>query len=556
VFDQSNSPSPPTADKLPRPSAPSTDPLARVETGWWIVESFAIVLLCFAIAGWPAPGVNEAHYWGKAKHAWDPTWCPRDIFLTSPDAHLFYTFTWGSLTRVMPLPHAAWLGRGLGWLAIAVAWTYFVAGFAPRRGAALFGAAIWFTAVHYGQLGGEWIVGGTEAKVPAYACVLVALGCAVRDRWRAVWPWLGLASAFHVLVGGWTTLVLLASGFWWSDFRAAPWPFIDRLLGGGALALLGLIPALLLSIGAAPGDAQAAAEIYVFHRLPHHLWALSFSLDRFLSFSALLILTYGFGALSRCGQRLRVPRALAFGGLALTLIGLLLSAMASWAPTFSSQLLRLYLFRLADVSVPLLCGAIFACWYAYGLDSSIRTISLCGGLVAATAGLGLVSWDAISWEVPPACRQSLLALTPDVERAEGAAVWRDWVNVCEWIKEHTPSDELLLTPRHQQTFKWYAGRSEVANWKDIPQDASGLVAWQQRLRDIYPARLGGTRVSIRFAELKRLAREYGVRWLVADRRLLPELPLVRIYPTGSEQNAHFAVYRLPSHESAEQSPAP
>jgi hypothetical protein len=526
---------------------------APITWRWWIVECGAIVALCFAIAGWMAPGVNEAHYWGKAKHAWDPTWCSRDLFLSSAEAHWFYEVTWGSLTRLVSLPAAAWIGRFLGWTAIAIGWTYLIFGLAPRRGAALFSAAIWFAAVQYGHLGGEWVIGGTEAKVPAYSCVLLGLGAAVRGQRAWVWPWLGLASAFHVLVGGWTTLILGLSGQWWTAFRVQPLRLVAGLICGLAFASFGLLPAILLTFGAPRELVQRAAEIYTYERLPHHLWARTFSGERFASFACMIVVTYGIGYLSGSREHLRILRALAAGSLILAGLGMLISVMAPAAPGLSAQLLRLYLFRMADISVPMLCAASFACWFADGRLTPVRSLCLSLALIASSIGLGLVSWDAIRWNVPPACRQSLLALTPGISREQGEIVWQDWVNVCRWIEQHTDPDELLLTPRHQQTFKWYSNRGEVVNWKDMPQDAESLVAWQERLEDIYPARIGGTRVSIRFEELRRLARRYGVRLLVADRRLVPEYPLVRVYPTGTEQNTHFAVYRLPR---LEDEPAP
>jgi hypothetical protein len=35
------------------------------------------------------------------------------------------------------------------------------------------------------------------------------------------------------------------------------------------------------------------------------------------------------------------------------------------------------------------------------------------------------------------------------------------------------------------TFHWDTGRNEVASWKNVPQDAVDLVAWWQRMQDLY-----------------------------------------------------------------------
>ena len=70
-------------------------------------EIMLIFLLFFLYAGWPPPDVNEAHYVAKAKHYWQPDWCPTDHFLASADAHLVFYWTFGWLTRLAPLASVA-----------------------------------------------------------------------------------------------------------------------------------------------------------------------------------------------------------------------------------------------------------------------------------------------------------------------------------------------------------------------------------------------------------------------------------------------------------------
>ena len=122
----------------------------------------------------------------------------------------------------------------------------------------------------------------------------------------------------------------------------------------------------------------------------------------------------------------------------------------------------------------------------------------------------------------------------------------DWIAVCNWAKLSTPDDEVFLTPRHQQTFKWYSDRSEVVNWKDVPQDAASLIEWKKRFLEIYPVSLGGIRVTINYRSLRDFRRRYNVRYMIVDRRVVGEsLPLLRIYPTDSHDNVNYAVYELP-----------
>ena len=76
---------------------------------------------------------------------------------------------------------------------------------------------------------------------------------------------------------------------------------------------------------------------------------------------------------------------------------------------------------------------------------------------------------------------------PRQPRADKLRNYDDWVDVCRWVSdpEHTPPDARFLIPRTAFTFKWYAGRGEVVNWKETPQDAASLVLWWKRIQDIY-----------------------------------------------------------------------
>jgi hypothetical protein len=120
--------------------------------------------------------------------------------------------------------------------------------------------------------------------------------------------------------------------------------------------------------------------------------------------------------------------------------------------------------------------------------------------------------------------------------------------MCAWVQRNTPPNAIFLTPRGQQTFKWYAGRSEVAVWKDIPQDASAIVAWWHRIRDCYPPqsrRFGWPRQPEQL--LQKLAAKYGFEYVVVDRTAYPApLSFPRVYPPPDQlEQPIFEVYRVP-----------
>jgi hypothetical protein len=67
--------------------------------GLWSTLFIAGLFSAVSLLSSPFPGVNEPHYLAKARSFVDPTWCARDFFLTSANAH--YCFFWlvGQLTQ-------------------------------------------------------------------------------------------------------------------------------------------------------------------------------------------------------------------------------------------------------------------------------------------------------------------------------------------------------------------------------------------------------------------------------------------------------------------------
>ena len=113
----------------------------------------------------------------------------------------------------------------------------------------------------------------------------------------------GVGSAFHVLVGGWAVLASLVvwaldslckrrndenvsrfKSFWRNIYKGLP-----GLFAGGAISLLGLVPALRLDMGATPAEIARAHQIYVFERLSHHLVASSLPWTFLTRFAGLVL---------------------------------------------------------------------------------------------------------------------------------------------------------------------------------------------------------------------------------------------------------------------------
>ena len=519
-------------------------------------------MLFFVYAGDPPPMVNEAHYLAKAKNYWDPAWCRNDLFVASEKAHTTFYALWGWPTLFASLETVAWVGRTAGWLMLAVGLQQLSRQLLQKPWFSVAAAVVWIAGIEYGNLAGEWVVGGIEAKVPAYGLMLLALSRLVARQWNQVWILLGAASAFHVLSGGWA---VIATMFAWLCSESARSPFRassddvspangDRshffrpaLFAGGAIALLGLIPALSLSGGATSDDSVVAARIYAYFRIRHHLLPADFSVHWYVRHGILVAMTVMLAvAFHRRAPSERWSRLYAFtaGALLVAAAGFVAGMLPAVAPDLGARLLRYYWFRLSDAAVPLL----FSFLLVRCLSQSHALIRSIGG-VGITIAVLLFATSVVQRAgvgVPPSVSHRLLGWDVDAPPERQREVLQDWLAVCHWARTATSEDAVFLTPRHQQTFKWYAHRAEVVNWKDVPQDVESLIAWYERFREVFPNRLGTIRVTIAHQTLRQFREKYDVDFMIVDRRVTGrQLPLVKVYPRSGEQNETYAVYELP-----------
>lgn len=513
-------------------------------------EIALIFALFFALAGSPPPDVNEAHYLAKAKHYWNPGWCPQDHFLNSADAHLVFYWVFGWLTLFFSLPTVAWIGRILTWWLLAWSWRRLSFALVPANLHSVLTAALFTCLMRWGQMAGEWVIGGVEAKGFAYVLVFLALESLVRGHGRRAGVQLGGATAFHVLVGGW---MLVATALTWlispHSRRPSLRSLFPALLIAALLALPGLIPGLALSWSADPDTVNEANRIYVFGRLSHHLvfHELPYAyVARHLA--VLLAWLFLVRWLPKTTQPYRLPgdtvNRLVGAAVAIAIMGVMLDKSLLYDRSLAASVLRYYWFRLSDVMVPL--GAAFAAstWLRCLSNSNPRLHrwALLLVLLLVSANVSHIVYEHLVDPRPGAVSQSF----PENELSPQEKILRfqEWRLACDWVKHNTRPDALFLTPRNQQTFKWYAQRSEVVCLKDIPQDAAGIVEWRHRLVDVYPwtARTIDTSPE-GHQKLIQLARKYKFEYVVLDRRVSKfGLQFPRVYPEGRVGQNTYEVY--------------
>lgn len=512
-----------------------------------VVVEIALVFAVFFLQGaWPVPDVNEPYYLSKAIHFWNRDWAPGDFFLNSADAHQVFCFTFGWLSLLLPLPAVAWFGRLVTWGLMAWAWWRLSFALVPRRWFSVLTAALFVCLMERFHMAGEWVIGGVEAKGFAYVLVFLALEALVRNRWNRVWLLLGAASAFHVLVGGWSAVAASVAWLALGNQRPPLKSMWLALLGGFLLSLPGLIPSLALNWGVDPQIVSEANQIYVFQRLAHHLAPSEFPPVYLCRFMLLLLALLALDRSTPMDSPCHRLRMFVVGAIAIMAAGMLINVLVPFDKALAAGLLRFYWFRLSDVAVPLAI-AMFGARYVMGaLRTQPRWGKCALGVGIMIAGVH-VGWYAIMRPFPRLPRA-------DQGRVYDYSAWR---RACAWVvKEgNVPPDASFITPIMSQTFKWYTGRSEVVTWKEVPQDARSIVQWSQRMHEIYYTgtdepgkRWYGSLGWLGAERLRRLAAEYQAEYVLTakyDTHLASTLrPAPKVDLPVAYENQWYIIYRL------------
>ena len=456
-------------------------------TGWALAPVMAAVFFSFLFSSAvrrPVPSVNEPHYLCKAKHYWNPDWCAGDVFLESSNPHQVFYQTIGLFTQWLTLEQTAWVGRVLGLVCLAWGWTLLFSRLLEFRWSALTAAWIFLLLHSLGNFSGEWLVGGVESKVFAYAFAFGGFAFVFDQRWIISGIAIGLAISFHPIVGLWCVVagVMTAIGIrifgGEVNFDRATSRTDWRSLAMGAFAMLiaslpGLIPALSMLVGTDPVMAAEADRLQVGTRLAHHLDPMKFPLASYRYYVLMLTLAAVLWSRARCSSHRSEFAGFVIASVVIAIVGV----FVGWGPrpiqtmpmaSTRIWLLKFYPFRLADLFVPvLLTVSVLAAVF----DSASSSVPLSRKRMCAWGGCAL------------ALILSLVLPSPDRNPSRmSPTVKADWIACCEWVRTESPPDAFLYAANEDWAVKWFSHRAEYVHYKDCPQDAGGIVEWARRLR--------------------------------------------------------------------------
>jgi hypothetical protein len=460
--------------------------------------------------------VNEPHYLCKAKHFSDPSWCARDFFLNSADAHRVFYAVVGPLTRFLSLEQTAWVGRIAVWCLLALGWIRLAGRLIPGKFSAVWSAAIFLAIQSTVTFSGEWLVGGVEAKGFAYAALLLAIAAACSHSWMEAGIALGSAVSLHPVVGGWGAIALAAASLSGRCSPAArsgdagpetparpPSTWRSLILAGAtclACSLPGLVPAVAL-VAYRPSGAMGrlADEIQVFDRLKHHLDPLQFPAAAYVSYAVLLV---AWLLMRRSLDRNAASRL--FARFVLAALAIAAGGLAVGFTVRSAELMKFYPFRLFDVFVPIAVSITAAAT----LERLVSRLAERHRQMASAIGHA-IACTALAWGLTAPGR-----IANPSGYTKYPETWPAFVEACEWIDRHVAPDALFLTPRSNVGFKWYARRAEFVTWKDCPQDAAGILEWKARLDWIARWRDRSLENGLSELALAELARDTGIDYML------------------------------------------
>ncbi|HSE28385.1 MAG TPA: hypothetical protein VLA95_09170 [Gemmatimonadales bacterium] len=404
---------------------------------------------------------NEALYLFAAWKWWRPEFLAHDWSFAVPwREHALFNAAAGLLSLAFPLGVFKWVLRVLGWFAVYAGLVALLRRLAVPWWAIPVGVLCWQVGGE-AFVGGEWVIGGAEAKVPAYAALFASLAAFLDRRHVAGGLLLGLCFSLHPAVGAGALAgvgaALLADRTPWRGLALA-----------GTAGLCTAAPGLLASAGVSRGTGagDAAWEYIVRARLPHHLDPFTFAPGGFLA----LAVFGGLLALLACRWRpdreTRFVAAFVAGTALLFAGGIAARAMGAW------PLLQVYPFRLLPLVLPMLVTPLLLAEAArHWRDPAARRRAL----AAAALGIGVLLARPDRWSLSGS-------------EAERRAVWgapysradrQDQAAAAAWVADSAPPDAVVLaTPTSKRAF-WDYRRALVVNWSALRYDR--FAEWRRRI---------------------------------------------------------------------------
>ncbi|MBG1265209.1 DUF6798 domain-containing protein [Nostoc sp. WHI] len=430
---------------------------------------------------------NEIDILPLAKQYANPNWIPGDWYLNqSPGYRFIFQILIGNLILAWGFLATSIVGRILCYCLIALGLVLIKRKLGLSLPLLLLVVFLFMTSQSFAA--GELIISGLQPKVLSYGFVLLAVRAMLGRSYYWMALMLGLATSFHVLVGGWSFLILLVLLILrWNTCRMN-----FRCFGG--IVLIYLI-ASSFSVKAVleqlfspnPESSIPTSYIYVFLRLPHHLNPLSWSSlwwIKLITYLVVLIITAIL--LRRIQQKSAtnqksiyesseqyIARMRLFDFTIISLIPFILGIAV--APFDSNgSFLQYYPFRVGSVILPLNTYLLFACLLEQIFVEKKRQLLLFGSILLLSF---LMTKPSITF------KNQLLSLSQFPGAMQRVSL--EEKSLSAWIRGNTSRDAIVISPPGSfDSFSWLTERPTIAKFRLFPQNKLGIFEWYQRMRDL------------------------------------------------------------------------
>ncbi|WP_019505388.1 DUF6798 domain-containing protein [Pleurocapsa sp. PCC 7319] len=517
---------------------------------WWqvLLVTLFIAFRLVLVRNMGSGGWNEIDVLPLAKHFVDPSWLPNDWYLDRPAGYrwLFQTLVgklivhWGFLATSI-------IGRLFCYALSALG----IVLLGKRLGLSLpfiLLATALFCGIEEGYKQGaiadEWMIGGLEAKAIAYGLILIAIPLLFSRLYFWVAFLLGVATSFHVLVGGWAFL----TSFAWLCLRyESRFPKFKQVILLAITYILAssfaILPVIQQLSESAPDRIIKPSYIYVFLRLSHHLNPLSWGWQWLAPAIYLVILAgimYLLNKQAHTRQWLPIDNhRQELGEFALISLVPFISGVAIAIWDTQGQWLQYYPFRLGDVMLPFTTCFLGVCLIEHGWSNKYQGLksAYCVALLFVAIGFQSIVFTQQIWDLRnfPGQQQDV---TPE------------WKAMATWIHQHTPQDAAIISsPVEQTNFSWLTERSTIAKFKLLPQTKAAIIEQYQRWDDLSGNYVLGKYVAsgkvskqktkevleegyskLTTAQVKRLMNKYGASYILTKNKHQLNLEVVYRHP--------------------------
>ena len=416
------------------------------------------MLVAAAIAAYPLPWGNEWYYLLRVERFWNPEIIRNDWTLSAPaPEHFVFNAVFGLAALIFSIETVGWAGRVLCWIAVLAAMTRVGRHFGVPNWMVSASIGLWL-ATGQSQVGGEWAVGGFEAKAVSYALLFVALDLFLRQRALAAAAFLGMSFSLHAGVGIWA---VAAAG---AGLLAARGDSPRKLATIAAVTLLCALPGLIPILLSSTGVAEATKEDWEFIarvRMPWHSDPMSWSLRGVLA----TYLLYGFSLLHALSER-RNPTIRFLIGFQSALCAIFTLGLI-WRMTGHYDLIKYMPFRHFPMFALLFFFFHLAKAYHDSKPGRSKHVLAVIGVVAMSGLPGIIgSTRDQTFQVYSAWRRSPSDLSVALD----------------WLRNHSAEEAVVIAPPWERESWWRSRRAMVVSYQFFPYDR--LRDWRKRIEDL------------------------------------------------------------------------